>query len=268
MRHKNTDRRACAWAIAACMALAACQGGSTMREEDFRQLETEKIIPLTSDKDAPTCRIDITVDELNDTGTVAGKINRTIAEAAFGGRPASLPTAIDSFCRTYGERYKRELANLYRADMKSKVSTDWYDYKYRISTEYKDGPDNGFCYLVHKTKYEGGAREYHEIQCLNFDRKTGKLIRLDDVFLPTYPALLQPLLLQELLSAFDCRDTDELHAKGILRLTDIYVPANFELGRDGITFIYNADEIAPFETGTVRLTVAYDQMKPFMKQTK
>ena len=59
-----------------------------MREEDFRQLETEKIIPLTSDKDAPTCRIDITVDELNDTGTVAGKINRTIAEAAFGGMEA------------------------------------------------------------------------------------------------------------------------------------------------------------------------------------
>ena len=76
------------------------------------------------------------------------------------------------------------------------------------------------------------------------------------------------MLLQELLSAFDCRDADELHAKGILRLTDIYVSANFELGRDGITFIYNADEIAPFETGTVRLTVDYDQMKPFMKQTK
>lgn len=248
------------------MLFCACQGNQNTGTPEFRLLETETSIPLTPETDAPACSISWAINEMKDTGAVADNINRTIATTVFEGKHPSLESAADSFCQAYAERYKKELTDLYLADRKHHATSDWYDYKYRITTEYEKGKDDCLCYLIVKTRYEGGAREYQEVQSLNFDLKTGRLMQLRDVLQPTYPALLPPLLLQELLKAFDCRNLDELHEKGVLRLTDIYVPANFELGQEGITFIYNADEIAPLETGTVRLTVDYDKMKSFMQQ--
>ena len=121
------------------------------------------------------------------------------------------------------------------------------------------------CYLIHKVKYEGGAREYREEQCLNFDTETGELVKLEDVLPPASLALLPSLLTEELLKTYGCRNRKELQDKGILRLTDIYIPLNYELGKEGITFIYNADEIAAYEVGAIRLTLPYSRLETHTK---
>ena len=94
---------------------------------------------------------------------------------------------------------------------------------------------------------------------------TGNLIQLDEVFLPTYRILLPPLIQRRLQADFDCQSLEELQDKGILRLAGIYIPANYEIGEDGITFIYNTDEIAPHETGSITITLSYEEMETFMK---
>ena len=48
-----------------------------------------------------------------------------------------------------------------------------------------------------------------------------------------------------------------LHDNGYLRHSDIYVPANFILGSDAVTFVYNPDEIAPYTVGSIELTIPY-----------
>lgn len=68
-----------------------------------------------------------------------------------------------------------------------------------MATEHKDGLNGYLCYLIHKVKYEGGAREYREEQCLNFDTETGELVKLEDVLPPASLALLPSLLTEELL---------------------------------------------------------------------
>ena len=40
---------------------------------------------------------------------------------------------------------------------------------------------------------------------------------------------------------------------------------NYELGKEGITFIYNADEIAAYEVGAIRLTLPYSRLETHTK---
>ncbi len=247
--------------------LCACRDGEGNRRLSFRQLRIVKTVPLDSDGHSPACEIIIEADEISDTTWAAARdMNRTIALHLFGGTQRSFASTADSFCLAYAEQYRKDLTDLYRADRQSGINSSWYDYKCRIATEHRDGLDGYLCYLIHKVKYEGGAREYCEEQCLNFDIKTGELVKLEDVLPHTSLALLPSLLTDELLKTYDCRNRKELRDKGILRLTDIYIPRNYELGKHGVTFIYNTDEIAAYEVGTVRLTLPYDRLETHAKR--
>ena len=218
--------------------LCACRGEDGSCSLSFQQLKVEKTVPLDSSEHSPACKVIIEADEINDTTRAARNMNRTIAFHLFGGMHRSFALAADSFCLTYAEQYRRDLTDLYKADRQSGINSSWYDYKYRMATEHKDGLNGYLCYLIHKVKYEGGAREYREEQCLNFDTETGELVKLEDVLPPASLALLPSLLTEELLKTYGCRNRKELQDKGILRLTDIYIPLNYELGKEGITFIY------------------------------
>ncbi|EHG98462.1 MAG: DUF3298 domain-containing protein [Paraprevotella sp.] len=254
------------YGLAFAMAfLCACRGEDGSCSLSFQQLKVEKTVPLDSSEHSPACKVIIEADEINDTTRAARNMNRTIAFHLFGGMHRSFASAADSFCLTYAEQYRRDLTDLYKADRQSGINSSWYDYKYRMATEHKDGLNGYLCYLIHKVKYEGGAREYREEQCLNFDTETGELVKLEDVLPPASLALLPSLLTEELLKTYGCRNRKELQDKGILRLTDIYIPLNYELGKEGITFIYNADEIAAYEVGAIRLTLPYSRLETHTK---
>ena len=57
-----------------------------------------------------------------------------------------------------------------------------------------------------------------------------------------------------------------LREKGYLYSSDMYASDNFLLGSDGITFIYNPYEIAPYELGMTELTVDYDYIEDILKK--
>lgn len=235
---------------------------------NFKQLKIEKTVPLDDGGESPTCKIVIEADEISDTTRAARNMNRTIALHMFGGTGQSLTTAADSFCKAYTGNYRRELVSLYRADRRSGINSSWYDYKCRISTEHRNGLNGYLCYLIHKATYEGGVREYREEQCLNFDIGTGELVTPKDVLRPVSLAALPSLLEDALLKKYGCRNREELREKGFLRLTDIYIPQNCELGKEGITFIYNADEIAAYEMGAIRLIIPYGRLATRTKQKR
>jgi len=46
---------------------------------------------------------------------------------------------------------------------------------------------------------------------------------------------------------------------------DMFATENFILGSDGVTFIYNPYEIAPYAAGVIELTISNDDLKPIWK---
>ena len=47
---------------------------------------------------------------------------------------------------------------------------------------------------------------------------------------------------------------------------EMYPSNNYVLGKEGITFIYNPYEIAPYALGRIELTISYDDMENIMKK--
>ena len=56
-----------------------------------------------------------------------------------------------------------------------------------------------------------------------------------------------------------------LQSIGILLDTDLYVPENFVLGKDGVSFYYNRYEIAPYSAGDFNLMIPYDKLDDCFK---
>ena len=46
---------------------------------------------------------------------------------------------------------------------------------------------------------------------------------------------------------------------------DMFPSENFILGEEAITFIYNPYEIAPYEKGSIELTLAYSELDDILK---
>jgi hypothetical protein len=92
---------------------------------------------------------------------------------------------------------------------------------------------------------------------MNFEAKTGRLLNIRNVFIEGFEEQLKPLLLKALQEKTGHESIKALHDNGYLNNSDIYVPENFILGSDAITFVYNPDEIAPYTVGSIELTIAY-----------
>ena len=48
----------------------------------------------------------------------------------------------------------------------------------------------------------------------------------------------------------------------------MYPSSNFILGKDGITFIYNPYEIAPYALGRIELTISNATLEPLFKKNE
>ena len=81
---------------------------------------------------------------------------------------------------------------------------------------------------------------------MNFDNQTGELLTLSDLFVPGYRTALDEKLLEALLKQTEAKDLDDLHNKGYLYSMDMFVPENYIVGDDEVTFVYNPYEIAPY----------------------
>ena len=100
---------------------------------------------------------------------------------------------------------------------------------------------------------------------MNIDNQTGKVLELNDVFVPGYETVLNEKLTQALLEKTDARDIGELRNRGYLYSMDMFAPENFVLGKENITFIYNAYEIASYSEGIIELALDYNDLEEIWK---
>lgn len=245
--------------------LCSCKEGKWRSGGDFRTLTMELTVPLNENEQTPRCSISLQIDSLNDTTQVARKINETIARQAFGNPMASISLAADSFCKARIRHYRESYSELYRTDKRFGVNSSWYNHHYTVQAEHAEGHNGTICFRITAAWYEGGVREVEDIRYVNLSRKTGDIVTLDNLLMPDYETFLPSMLQSALLDKFKCKDLQELHAQGILRHSTTYIPKNYEIGSDGITFLYNADEIAPYETGSIALHLSYSQLNSLLK---
>lgn len=255
-------------AMATMMLATGCKDDGKGGPLDFETVSAEKTVGITSQQGAPQCKVQLTIaSAVESQGERAKAVNEAVAMRLLDMESANLRTAADSFANAYTESYRRNIAPLYREDSSDPEKRAWYEYHYNVTSETSSGRRGVTVYRATVDYYEGGAHGVNQRIVMNFDNETGQLLTLADVFVVGHEQTLSKLLTDKLLEKTDTKDVDELRQKGYLYSMDMFPTENFVLDKDGITFIYNAYEIAPYEQGIIELNIDYGDCKEILQGT-
>jgi hypothetical protein len=252
--------------IAAALLLCAC--GETEETVTFETVTAEKIAALSSDSIPPTCSVTIRLEQATAKSGRPGEIiNSTVASRLFNRGDDGLKDAAQAFADEYTANYIKNLKLLYNQDKSDTTKLVWYYYHYIINSRTQTGSKGTLVYLTDINYREGGAHAVNQQIIMNFEEKTGRLLTLDDIFVDGYEPQLKNLLLNALKEKTGLSTNQALHSQGYLRSTDLYVPENFILSDNAITFVYNPDEIAPYSLGSIELTIGMPALETLLKST-
>ena len=255
--------------LAALMALAfllASCGGEGAAPLPTKTVRVSKSLPIDGSEASPCCKVDLAVAIVDGGDSVAAKINAAITKMLFDMENHSMEQAADSFASRYVNENTAFLRPFYREDRDDPSKRGWYEYWYKLEASISQPRDGFVACVATREFFEGGAHSIKQKQATNFERATGKPVGLDDVFVPGYRKRLEDKLLSLLKQKAGAADVRSLREKGYLYSSDMYASDNFLLGSDGITFIYNPYEIAPYELGMTELTVDYDYIEDILKK--
>ena len=245
--------------IAVGNGLVSCVEKKTEKIPAVCELKVDTVVYLHESQQSPSCKITINYAFLkpnSETDSATLRINSEIRNFAFGKTLSAL--APEKFVQSITDTYAQNYLN---------------DVKYQIDTEMELGKEEKvWNYVVTDFQYTGGAHPNTFVKCLNIDRETGQLLTTEKVFKKEASAKICPLILNELIKEVNGRmGTDTitsiagLQSIGILLDTDLYVPENFVLGKDGVSFYYNRYEIAPYSAGDFNLMIPYDKLDDCFK---
>ncbi|MFR4739052.1 DUF3298 domain-containing protein [Phocaeicola coprocola] len=268
--------------IAGGFALTGCIEQKQTAAAEPGMLQKDTTVYLQEGKETPSCKISISYAYLkpaSEKDSISRLINEKIQEEAFGKQYVKLTPEglVSALANDFIKNYNTDVKELFEADMHNGMKAEdvpaWYNYEYQIKTALEAGKDSTvWNYSVVNFQYTGGAHPNTLAKYMNINAQTGKLITADDVFRKEDNAKICSLIMKELIKEVNKKmETDTissiegLQSVGILLDTDIYIPENFMLGKDGVTFYYNRYEIAPYSAGDFSLTVPYDDINVYLK---
>ena len=240
------------------LALLLCACSEESETITFETVSANKTVALTADSLSPTCSVDIRLEQATARSGRAGEvINATVTERLLDRNDDNMQKSAEAYADDYTSNYRRTLLPLYNQDSDDSHKQAWYHYHYIINSHTQKGSKGTLVYLADINYREGGDHAVNQRVVMNFEAKTGRLLNIRNVFIEGFEEQLKPLLLKALQEKTGLESIKALHDNGYLRHSDIYVPANFILGSDAVTFVYNPDEIAPYTVGSIELTIPY-----------
>lgn len=239
-------------AAAAVLMAAACTA-----ELSTEKIESSEKCPLAEGSDA---RIEIQIDvEYPTSGPgkqALAAIRDTITARLFGeGFEGMTPAeAVESYKQKTVSEYKElNMPLLEESEGMPTASLSWDDYTYG---KFTGSHGKIISYSVTRYVYTGGAHGMTAESALNFNRQTGALLSEDDFFKEGYQDRLRTLLSDHLAESLDePADTSMLFTR------EIGPNGNFRISDDGVTYIYNQYEIAPYAMGVISVTIPWNELE-------
>ena len=251
-------------ALMACFVLAC----STEIDNTivFGDVIADKEVKLSNDENSPKCAVHLqiaTASEIN--GHKGAAVDRIIQKRLLNMEELTMQQAADSFANTYTGTYARNLLPLYNQDRADTAKHSWYDYHYVITSEAIQGSKNSMAFIATIDYFEGGARSVNMRNIMNFDVQTGRLLGLNDVFVPGFENLLTAVLQKALCEKIGVNDISDLRQQGYLAGMQMYPTSNFILGDETVTFVYNPSEIAPHTQGETELIIPINDLTQILR---
>lgn len=252
------------------MFIVGCTSGTQWNDLEFynvEKLEQLKEAPLKTDEEDDDAfaqlhkkesrEMDVKVDmQFLKSGNQANEqvcklINDQLVEMLLN---QSSEMTVDEAVEQYIEDVKKEFHG-------DEVANIYYDH---LTGRAEYGYENIINYRLVEDVFMGGAHPCTITTILRFNAMTGEFIPLEGLF--TYPQQkqLQELLLERLMKMNQARSLEDLHKKGILEMSDMFISKNFALRADSLEFYYNEYDIAPYAYGSFSICLSYEDVKDLM----
>lgn len=241
-----------AFAIAATALIAGC--GS--RKQGIPKVEYEYVILSKMSENCPNldsacASIYIEYPKIlsSPNPSVTDTLNAFVQALLLGGYESSGVGSLDDLMQQFVGAYD---------DFRADVSDYWIPWYTQRSIDIVGDTAGIVSFSFTIEEYTGGAHSNSARLFDNFDALTGRRVSLADVLVDRYEADLTAVAEVEfrqtydLDAAVDLGDAGFWFEEGRFRLND-----NYSIGNDGITFHYNAYEIAPYVTGPTELVIPY-----------
>lgn len=211
-------------------------------------------------REAPAYTIDFAVEFAQGESPLAQRINDLLCLEMFQLQGLTPDSAMHHYADSIASQFTQELTEFYDPDDEDAEYRFTYDWT--MTGEADDNPHpkaQGYVYKIET--YQGGAHGSHMIYYLNFDPETGEKITSADVFAEDKKEQLLALLTNQLLKDMNCKTVEQLRDEtSITLLGDLYVDENFLIDRDGIDFVYNTYDIAPYSAGVISIRLSFKQL--------
>ncbi len=234
----------------------------------FDSVVVDSTYALTQEHNSPKCEVSISILYVKDHKNRI--INHTLLESgiftpdylSLSKEKNNIKLAVHSFVNKYISDYKKDYGELYRQDKKN---GDLYNCSYKIKTQTQDGAENILVYIASIYSYSGGSHGTSQTFVRNINIRNGHLITLNDIFVPGYEPTLKGMIVEKIYNKFKVNGFYDF--KKQYRYTDnnIYIPDNFILDEDKITFIYCENEIAPHRIGEIRIDIDKNYMNKILR---
>lgn len=235
------------------------------------EIQTEKETHLFQDKSKPASHLEIKFTYIADGKDVRMKdsLNRLLTEKALGEKYRLLAAleAVEQYATDYGKTYCNDLESTYLEDVKDveeEVVKGWYSYEETIESAIERYDKNLLVYRVNSYDYTGGPHGIYGSLYTNIDLHTLRIIQLKDLFKSDYESELATLICLQLMKDMEVDNMEDLQELGYGYMEEITPTENFIIEKEGILFVYNIYEIAPYALGITSVLVPYDTLKPLL----
>lgn len=202
---------------------------------------------------------------LKPTGTVSDSINAGITQFFISGKNnTDIHKAINDKMAKEEKEMQAEIQEFYDPDDET-----YGIVKYRIIRTgrfHHNAHDTVIVYHGSDDIYTGGAHGSYTPFTVNFSKKTGHIIRIEDILDTTKENEILDLMFKKLLQDKQCNTREELMEKtSLLTIGDLYLTPNFHLSKDSIIFCFGQYEIAPYSGGITYISLDYNTLQPYLK---
>ncbi|MDR3128683.1 MAG: DUF3298 and DUF4163 domain-containing protein [Tannerellaceae bacterium] len=137
----------------------------------------------------------------------------------------------------------------------------WFSYyEYRRDTILYNR-DGLLSFAVYMSSYTGGAHGYASTSFYSLCVETVERITEDNFFIQDHEKEIAALIVKELCVQYDVEEPAQLEELGFFDVKEIFPNGNFFLNDKGITYAFNAYEIAGYVLGTIEVYLSYTDIK-------
>lgn len=248
-------------ALSAALVLSGCTTGRTLKSVHSHEF-SESFALAEGRTDSLSIEMEIECPESGSTEQALKNIKSTIKTAVFGEGYTVLD--IEDGFRTFADNLAKDYRET-NLDLLEKIGDEKefggmnLGWEYLTTGEFTGSHEGYTTYTVTKYSYTGGAHGMQVTTSYVFDLSDGHVVEESELFRDDYKPLLSAMLTSHV------RDNAEDPESIVLFVSEVEPNGNFGISGEGVTYIYNPYDIAPYSSGTIRIFIPWKELKPILK---